>query len=360
MSPVTDIEWETCFVERTHDAAQERYVRQALGVVPPMTVYFFPCPWIVRTIVAFDVSQLGLVHTDLELSRLIGLVVSQDNSCRYCYAASRALLKIIGYSEARVRRLEQDLLTAELSVRVRLALEFARRVSRANPLASAADTADLRQAGYSDDAIKELAYLAAINVYYNRLATLPAVPTDSLERLDSGWMLKLLRPLFARSMKSKTKSPPPLTADLQAGPYGYLVRAFAGLPIASPLWRGMQEAWASPLLPRRAKALIFAVVARGLGCPIAEREATQLLTAEGLQLQEIETILAHLASPALDPVEAAIVPFARETIWYRPAQIQRRARTVSTRLAREQFLELTGVVALANAVSRMSVVLPQQ
>ena len=38
-----------------------------------MTMFFFPCPWIVRPIVTFDVSQLGLVHTDLELARLIGL-----------------------------------------------------------------------------------------------------------------------------------------------------------------------------------------------------------------------------------------------------------------------------------------------
>ena len=98
------------------------------------------------------------------------------------------------------------------------------------------------------------------------------------------------------------------------------------------------------------------MVARGLGCLISEREATRLLALEGVETDAIDATLAHLASPLLDPVEAAIVPFARETIWYRPAQIQRRARALCAQLSREQFLELVGIVALANAVCRMNAV----
>jgi len=110
------------------------------------------------------------------------------------------------------------------------------------------------------------------------------------------------------------------------------------------------------VLPRRTKAFAFAVVARGLGCSLSEREAVRLLTAEGVTAAEIDATLAHLASPVLDPIEAAIVPFARETIWYRPVQIQRRARALRAQLTREQFLELVGITALANAVCRLSAV----
>src|SRR2546427_4559442 len=109
MTALTDIEWEACLLEPTRDRELERSVRKTFGTMPPMAAYFLPCPWIVRAIVTFDASQLALAYTGAELARLIGLVVSQDNSCRYCYAASRALLKIMGLPEPRIRQLEQDL-----------------------------------------------------------------------------------------------------------------------------------------------------------------------------------------------------------------------------------------------------------
>jgi hypothetical protein len=82
-----------------------------------------------------------------------------------------------------------------------------------------------------------------------------------------------------------------------------------------------------------------------------------LLIEEGLEAGDVGEILSRLASPKLDELEAVIVPFARETIWYRPAQIQRRGRELRARLSNEQFIDLVGVAALANAVCRMSVIL---
>ena len=51
------------------------------------------------------------------------------------------------------------------------------------------------------------------------------------------------------------------------------------------------------------------------------------------------------------------MPFARETIWYRPAEIQRQARSVRDRVTAEPFVDLVGTVALANAVCRLSAAL---
>jgi alkylhydroperoxidase family enzyme len=357
VTALTDIEWEAPFLEPTQDRELERYVRQRLGMVPTLATYFYSCPWIVRSIVAFDSSQLRLTHVDDELARLIGLVVSQDNSCRYCYAASRALLKIFGFGEMRIRQLEQDLLTAELSPNARVALDFVRRVSRANPLPAGGDTQKLRAAGYGEGAVKELVFLAAINVYYNRLATLPAIPTEALERMERSWVFKLLRPLIARFLTAKWRAAQGPAFTGEPGPYAYLVDRFAGVPLAATLAWSLHEAWQPSLLPARTKAFAFAVVARGLGCPTSEREATRLLVTEGVDETVVRAALDHLASPALNAVEAAIVPFARETIWYSPVQIQRRARALREQLTREQFLELVGVVSLANAVCRMSPVL---
>ena len=61
--------------------------------------------------------------------------------------------------------------------------------------------------------------------------------------------------------------------------------------------------WNSEILSLRARALIFAVVARALGCSSNEAEARRLLNEDGLANDEIDRILDHLASPILDEVE---------------------------------------------------------
>jgi hypothetical protein len=49
----------------------------------------------------------------------------------------------------------------------------------------------------------------------------------------------------------------------------------------------LDDAWASPLLPRRTKALVCAVVARSLACPRGEAEAARLAAEEGLAPETI-------------------------------------------------------------------------
>jgi AhpD family alkylhydroperoxidase len=355
-----DIEWEAPVLEPTRDAALGRYVRQALGVIPPAVPYFYPCPWVVRAIVAFDASRLGLAHIDSRTAALIELVVSQDNACRYCYAATRAMLKILGFSEQRIRSVERDLLGAELEPKVRLALDFARHVSRANPSTAQQDVERLLTAGYSREAVKELALVAAVTVFFNRVATLPAIPTDAVERLDRSPMMRTVFPLLVWLGSKRRSEPRPLPATRPDGPYAYVTEALGGLSVGAVLGGVLDDAWQSSILPPRTKAFLFAVVARGLSCVASEQEAQRLLAAEGVPTQTVEETLAHLTADALDPVERTAVPFARETIWYRPTQIQRRARAVRAQLTRDQFLELVGIVSLANTLCRLSVaILPR-
>jgi alkylhydroperoxidase family enzyme len=115
----------------------------------------------------------------------------------------------------------------------------------------------------------------------------------------------------------------------------------------------LRDAWESAILSKRAKALVFAVVARALGCKHSESEAARLAAEQGIDAGRLEEILSHLTSPELDPIEAAVVPFARETVWYQPAAIQRRGRELREQLTREQLLELIGVAALANGAARL-------
>jgi AhpD family alkylhydroperoxidase len=352
------VEWEACLLEPVADPAGRRAVRRALGFVPHGYSFFLDSPWMPRVLVLFELNNLPLVHVSPALNGFLALVVSQDNACRYCYTATRSLLRILGYPEARIRRLEDDLAGTSLAPRERLVLDFARRVSHASPLASLEDARALLDAGWDEAGVREIAFVSAVNVFYNRISTLPALPVEPLERMTSSWLFRLVRPVIAWKLRPPpAAAPEALPPGRDAGPFAAFVRAFDGLPIAARLREAMDVAWQSDTLGRRAKALVFAVVARGLGCAAAEAEATRLAAAEGLAPADVAHVLAHLASPALDPVERLIVPFARETIRYEPAHVQRRARALCEQLTRAQFVELIGVAALANALCRLNVAL---
>src|SRR6185437_13808764 len=95
--------------------------------------------------------QYGLLmQLDQSLADLITLVVSQENSCRFCYAAVRAMLWSQGMTETRVQRLEQDLARADLPPRTIAAVTFGRSQSRTGPAAAHEARDALRRAGFSD------------------------------------------------------------------------------------------------------------------------------------------------------------------------------------------------------------------
>ena len=357
MAVIEQVEWEECFIEPGRNPELERYLRREIGIVPSDAPYFAECPWIARSMAAFCFPRGKLAHLDADLCDKICLVVSQDNSCRYCFAAARLLMRMLGLPESRIRRLEEDLLTADIDPGERAALDFARRLSRSNPLLARADIDPVRNAGYPAPAIKEMAVVVAYMCAANRFCTLPALPPQRLERLPDRPLVRLLRPFVGRMMRSRRSKGAPdfLEPEIARGPFCYLMLALDGLPLSRSLRQFVDEAWQSPLLSRRVKGLVVAVIARGLGCKLSEQEATRLVAEEGLGADALEEILAHLASPRLDPAESVILPFARETIWYRPAPIQRRARAVREVLSGPQFLELLGVVSLANMLCRLDI-----
>lgn len=355
---LTDVEWDACVLEPRHDRELESYVRRELGAVPSAVPYFVASPWLVRSMASLSYHGAPLVHLDYMLADLVGLVVSQDNSCRYCYGVQRTVMRVHGLPDARIRQIEQNFLEAEIDPRSKLALDFARRISRASPLVTAADANALLAAGWQTLAVKELAFQAANNVFMNRLMTAAAIPVASVERASEHWALGWIAPVARLLMRRRWRrvGVEPLTPAQRSGPWSALVCALDGLPAARALRTALDEMWASSALSQRAKALVFAVVARGLDCPLGEREARRLLEATGLPAGEIDTVLTHLGSPALDPVEAAIVPFARGTIRGRPVQLQQRTRALLERLRPAEVVEVVGVCALANALCRLGVV----
>ena len=325
MTAMTDIEWEECLLEPRASPEFEQRFTQETGRSSGTIRFLEGCSWLGDAVIRLSVELNTHVFLEPDLADEVGLVVSQDNSCRYCFGAQRAFLRTLGMKEARITRLEQDLLTGDFTPRHRAALEFARRVSRSSPLASKADLEALRRRGFSDAEVSELAGLIGLYLFFNKLSTMLALAPTHVEQLLDSWWVRITRPLRAIKLRRvrKTARRIDLTAEEKTGPFSAVVVGLDGLPVARQLRIVLDRMWSSDAITPRAVPLVFAVIARSLGCAASEREATRLLVERGLTVEEVREILTHLSSPALDEIEREIVPLARETVWYQPAQIQR-------------------------------------
>jgi hypothetical protein len=354
MNPLEKVEWLEPLVEPRSDPELERWVMEQRGSLDPHTPYFADCPWIIRADVRLDA---GYIHIN-DLMGLVYLTISRDNSCRFCYGASRLLMRLGGLSDADIERLERDIETAAVAPRTRLALDYARRVSRCNPPPAEVDRQALLAVGFDATGVKELGFWAADVVFHNRFATLLALPPFAEQITDKSLFARLrddLKQLFAQT--ATPAKPESLTDDLKSGPYSDVVLALDGLVQARILRTVIDDAWASTQLRARTKALIFAVIARGLGSAAAEREARRLLAEEGLRGEQVERAITHLSSSGLDAAEARILPYVRETIWVQAPSAQRRSRDLRGHLSAGQFLETVGIAALANMICRLALVL---
>jgi AhpD family alkylhydroperoxidase len=353
INALQEVAWESCLVEPHPDRALQVYARRRQGIPQPIT-YFAPVPWMARALIDMH-PELGLLmHLDQTVADLVVLVVSQENSCRFCYAAVRALLWAQGMSRARIQRMEQDLTRADLPPRTMAAVAFGRSQSRLGPARAREARETLRRAGFGVDEMKEIAFAAAVTDFSNRAHTIPAIPAQPIERIPNQLHMRLLRPLLGRIVKRHRYRGQATTLDA-VPPYAYvrLVKAYEGSPIASFLARTLTEMWASPHLTPRCKLLILAVIARGLGCEACPLEIKEALKREGFSETALAEVLTHLDAPELDSTERRLVAFARETIWYEPAALQRRARTLRDYLSTPQLLEAIGVAALANGLCRL-------
>lgn len=356
-SPLRQLDWERCLLVPVQDREVAAYLKREAGNAPAWSRYFWGCPWLAKAMIRLAHDNGLLVELDFETADLVTLVVSQENSCRYCYAAARAMIRLLGVSEERMQALEQRLAQADLDARAAAAVSFARRMTRANPLATRADAAALGRAGFSDGEIREIAFVVASTMFMNCLSTIPALPPQPWERAPDQWRYRLLRPViavFVRRWQRRGRPAPPAQAD--PGSFPALAQAYAGSPIGPRIAETFRDLWAATFLPRRTKALMLAVIGQGLGCRVSRAEADAVLQAEGWDPAAVSTIVGHLGGGDLDHDENLLLAFARDTLWYDPVRIQRRARDLQERIGRPRFMEALAVVAVGNAVCRLAAV----
>ena len=355
---LSEIEWSEPLLAPDIDPAWEAELRRRGGNVSEVDRRIAPSPWIREACLGINTGRACAISA--HLFNVAALVTSQENACRYCYGANRAYMKMLGYPESYIRRIEQDVHLAELDERERALVAFCRNLARSRPRPARAELDGLLRLGYTRDAAHEIALWIALGCFYNRVSTLIASPP---ERGFEGWVdakrlrFALTRPLtrFLAARRRRGKRDPAATAAaLGAGAYGAVLAPLAGLPGAWIMKAALDDAFASTVLSRGTKALMFAIVARSLDCRPSETEARRLLAADGFSDAEIDQSLASLECARAPASEARLLPWVRDTVHFQTAQIQGHTRELAAEMGNAAALEAIGVAALANATVRLA------
>ena len=356
---VDQLQWSQPLVPAIDDPAWEGEVRGLMGgVMPGSFRYVASSPWVRNTYLdAVRTPMTSLAPSEMELA---GLVTSQENACRYCYGSARVRMKMIGFTDEMIDRIERNVQLVEAEPRERELVQFCRNLARSKPRPARQAREKMREVGFSALQTAELAYMVAMVGFCNRVSTLLAVPPEvEMEAMGpkmKGMWSKLSAWLPGKQAPRSNIPAPTHPAPTFKGPYGGIVRALEGSPGAAMVEATLNRAFSSDVLPRRTLDLIFAVIARTLECKICETDATELLEAEGFSRGELGEVLDTLASPQLTDMEALLIPWARDTVWMpeQPARIQERTRPLLDALGPKVLVEAVGAVALANGCVRLT------
>jgi alkylhydroperoxidase family enzyme len=357
---LSEIQWSEPVLPAAHDKAWEAELKRRGAQVLEVDRRVAPSRWLREA--AYEATNYVGVALPERLLRIGNMVTAQENSCRYCYGANRAYMKVLGYSESFIQQVERDVQTAELDDKERAYIAFCRSLARSRPRPAAAERAKLLEFGYTPAQIGEIAFAISLGCFYNRVSTLLACPPEQkFERMASGhfrWLLALMMRTMKKFAPSRPKQVPLDQAALAAGPFGVVVAPLAGLPAGRVVKAALDGAFESGVLSRNAKALMFAVVARTLGCPYCEGAATRMLLQEGLSQAEIADAMSTLRCPRLAQREAGLLAWARDTVYYEPSSIQQKTRALGAELgADDALLEAIGVASLANGTVRLAMLL---
>ncbi|MEW5848433.1 MAG: hypothetical protein AB2A00_06440 [Myxococcota bacterium] len=318
------------------------------GVVPNVFRKIAPVPWLVEMWMALMRRR----HTcaPRELIDLLCFISAQENSCRYCYGGQRASLRLMGYPEKRVQQLENRVELEQLSALERAVVQYAATLVRMTRRPTRADREVLERAGLTSLQVAELTYLVALSCASTRMSTLAATPPDAdYEALPDKLIIRLLRPLIATQMRPERRD----AAPVAEGPFARVLAPLEQTWGAQLLRKTLDGLLGEGPLPRRSKLLILLTTAHALECPVTRAECVRLLAEEGITAAQADEVTTHLSSPVLDPLEARLVPLARDSIRYKPVTIQARVRDLTAGMEPRVILDVLGATAVGNALGRL-------
>jgi len=357
---LNEIQWGEPILQPITDLAWEAEVKRRAGRVGEIDRRVAPNKWLREACVALSCYRPS--HISQRLFNIGSLVTAQENSCRYCYGANRAFMKILGYSESFISRIERDAHVAELDDKERAFIAFCRNLARSRPRPAREERDKLIRLGYSALTVNEIAFVIACGCFYNRIGVLTACPPElGFERVANGFvgrLLGLVGPLVRAATTTRARPTPVLDVEtLRSGAFGEVVVTLSGLPAATVMKVALDGAFAPTVLSRASKALMFAVVARALVCRHSEAAARKMLAQENFDASEVEAALATLDSARLPSSESRLLPWARATVHYQSFAIQEQTRALTAEIGDSAALEAIGIAALANAMVRLAMLL---
>jgi uncharacterized peroxidase-related enzyme len=113
-------------------------------------------------------GESGLTKVQREM---IAVVVSVTNRCHYCVVSHTAALRKLTKDPDFVDRLATGYKYADLEARDRAMLDFAVKLTEASDRCTDEDVEALRDAGWNDEEIMDIAQVAAMFNFTNRLAS---------------------------------------------------------------------------------------------------------------------------------------------------------------------------------------------
>jgi len=174
--------------DQVDDFARDLFAKcdDKLGMVPNVLRAFAARPNKLRS---FSLFYNELMLGDSGLSKLeremIAVVVSSINRCYYCLVAHGQAVRNLSEDPVLGELLVMNYRTAELSPRHRAMLDFAAKLTENGHLVAETDRQALRDAGFSDDDIFDIADVAAFFNYSNRIAHgLEVVPNRDYHGMD--------------------------------------------------------------------------------------------------------------------------------------------------------------------------------
>jgi uncharacterized peroxidase-related enzyme len=146
--------------------------RERLGFVPNVLRVFALRP---RHLLAWWAYYDELLRGESGLTKaqreMIAVVVSVTNRCHYCIVSHSAALRKLTKDPDFVDRLATGYKYAELDQRDRTMLDFAVKLTEASDRCGDEDLEALRDAGWNDEEIMDIAQVAAMFNFTNRLAS---------------------------------------------------------------------------------------------------------------------------------------------------------------------------------------------
>jgi uncharacterized peroxidase-related enzyme len=146
--------------------------REKLGLVPNVLLAYSHD---IDKLNAFTALYNDLMLGESGLSKLeremIAVAVSAENRCLYCIVAHGAALRELSGDPALAETIAANYRAADLAPRQRAMLDFAVKMTRASAEVDEADRNRLREAGFSERDIWDIAAVAAFFNMSNRLAS---------------------------------------------------------------------------------------------------------------------------------------------------------------------------------------------